>query len=257
MSRSASMAARLCALALVALLAGVALLSAGAARGQALIADLSSHLIAINADFKGTDVTLFGAVSGEGQVAVVVRGPDIAITARRKERIVGIWANVAEARFLRAPSFYGVASSIPLEEAASKAALDRYEIGLEHLRMPTRERLDLATERDFRAALIRAKQREGLYTQAPGEVTFLGQRLFRAKLHLPANVMTGAYTVRVFLIKDGEVTSAQTTPLIVSKVGFSAGVFEFAKRSAWLYAILGIGLAALGGWLANALLRRP
>ena len=49
----------------IAVAAALALMPA-AARAQALIADLSEHLIAITAGFSGTDVLLFGATEGEG-----------------------------------------------------------------------------------------------------------------------------------------------------------------------------------------------
>ena len=67
---------------------------------------------------------------------------------------------------------------------------------------------------------------------------------------------TGAYTVSVFLIRDGDVVSAQTTPLTVSKVGFSAEIFEFAVRQSTLYGISAIIFAVAAGWLAGAIFRK-
>ena len=49
--------------------------------------------------------------------------------------------------------------------------------------------------REFREALIRNKQEEGLYGKSLGQVAFLGERLFRTNVYFPANVPTGAYTV--------------------------------------------------------------
>ena len=46
----------------------------------------------------------------------------------------------------------------------------------------------------------------------------------------PANVPTGTYLVTVFLIRDKDVISGQTTPLVVSKVGIDADVSGFAVR---------------------------
>ena len=45
----------------------------GAAWAQSLVADLSDHLIAITTGFVGTDVLLFGAIDGPGDVVVVVQ----------------------------------------------------------------------------------------------------------------------------------------------------------------------------------------
>ena len=56
---------------------------AAPARAEALVADLTSHLIAITTGFTGASVVLFGAIDGPGDVAVVVRGPDREMTVRR------------------------------------------------------------------------------------------------------------------------------------------------------------------------------
>src|SRR6516162_2327558 len=99
-------------------LAALVLLSASA-HGQALVADLTNHLIAITTGFTGASVVLFGATDGPGDVAVVVQGPDREITVRRKRRIAGIWVNSHEVTFANVPSFYFVAASRPLEEIIS------------------------------------------------------------------------------------------------------------------------------------------
>lgn len=225
--------------------------------GQALVADLSSHLIAITTGFTGTDVVLFGAVDGEGDVAVVVQGPEAEVTVRHKERVAGIWINTDEVEFARVPSFYSVAVSAPLEDSVPAPVLQRHEIGLDFVRLVPKERItDAERLAVFRTALIRNKQRIGLYTTESGEVSFLGQRLFRTRIYFPANVPTGTYTASVFLIRDGDVVSAQTTPLLVSKIGFSANVAEFAQRQSVFYAVLGIMLAVSLGWLAGIVFRK-
>src|SRR6202023_4241618 len=68
-------------------------------RAEALIADLTSHLIAITTGFTGASVVLFGATDGPGDVIVAVRGPDREMTVRRKRRVAGIWANTEQGTF--------------------------------------------------------------------------------------------------------------------------------------------------------------
>ena len=89
-----------------------------------------------------------------------------------------------------------------------------------------------------------------------GRVTFLGNRLFRAGIHLPANVPTGTYQVKVFLLQDGRVVSAQTTPLQVSKVGAEAAVYDFAYRNSALYGLIAILVALMAGWAAHLVFRK-
>ena len=249
------------------LFAAIALLLAVLAAGitysrtawaQSLVADLSNHLIAINTGFVGTEVVLFGATDGPGDVAVVVQGPPTEVMVRRKARVAGIWINTSSMEFQQVPSFYSVATNRPREQIIGDAVLARHEIGLGHLHLaplsPGRASPDRI--REFREELIRNKQEEGLYGKSLGQVAFLGERLFRTNVYFPANVPTGAYTVSVFLIRDGDVVSAQTTPLAVSKVGFSAEIFEFAMRQSTFYGISAIIFAVAAGWLAGAIFRK-
>lgn len=222
-----------------------------------LVADLSEHLVAITTGFAGADVLLFGATDAEGDVVVVVRGPSRPITLHRKGRVLGIWANTASKYFPRAPSFYAVAASRPLEDMVGQPELDRHEIGIEHLKleMPLAKASENVATR-WREALVSAHEEAKLYQDVVGRVAFLGNRLFRAEFHLPANVPTGRYQVQVFLIRDQRVQSAQTTPLIVSKIGVQAEVFDFAHQRSALYGIIAIAVALFAGWLGNAVFRK-
>ena len=74
------------------------LVPAAVGAAEPLVADLSKHLVAITTGFAGTDVLLFGAVEGDGDVVVVVRGPNHTETVRRKQRQFGIWVNSGRAR---------------------------------------------------------------------------------------------------------------------------------------------------------------
>ncbi len=122
-------------------------------------------------------------------------------------------------------------------------------IGHENLRVTVvegRRQLD-----EFRAALVRTQQNEGLFGREPGRVTFLGERLFKTEIKLPANVPTGTYTVQIFLVRDKDVVSGQTTPLIISKVGVDAELYDFADRRAALYGLVAVVAAMMAGWLAS------
>ncbi|NUB15137.1 hypothetical protein GAY28_22500 [Azospirillum brasilense] len=238
---------------LVGLLAGVFL--AATVWAQQLVADLSSHLIAITTGFTGTEVVLFGTTDGAGDVAIVVTGPRTPVTVRRKERIAGIWINARSVRFEQVPGYYMVATNRPLDQFVGRPVLERHQIGLPNLQLGPREQLAPDQLALFRSALIRNKQRAGLYGITLGQVAFLGERLFRTNIYFPANVPTGLYNVEALLIRDGEVVSAQTTPLVVSKVGFSAEIYDFARNQPMIYGVAaGIGAIA-AGWLAGAIFR--
>lgn len=240
------------ALALAVLLAA----APGPARAQQVVADLSRHLVAITTGFVGTDVLLFGAIDGDGDVVVIVRGPDRREVVRRKARVGGIWVNVEEQVFADAPAFYAVAASRPVAEILSPRLRDRHRIGTESLDLQAARPLDAARLAQFRDALVRNKVRQGLYLGQPGRVAFLGNRLFRTDLRFPANVPTGTYTVEVLLVRGGGVVSAQTTPLLISKIGIGAEIYRFAHRYAALYGIIAILIALAAGWLASVAFRK-
>ena len=230
--------------------AALILLSAPA-QGEALVADLTSHLIAITTGFTGASVVLFGAIDGPGEVAVVARGPDREITVRRKSRIAGIWVNSREMTFANVPSFYFVAASRPLEEIISPATAAFYRLGVTNLEMRPEEMTPTQVVDEFATALVRTQQRARLFPAAVSKVNFIGERLFRTTIDFPANVPTGTYLVQVFLVRDKDIVGGQTTPLVVSKVGLDADVFGFAGRQPALYGAIAVLTAMVAGWLAS------
>ena len=230
-----------------------------AVRGQQpLVADLSSHEVAISTGFTGAELLLFGAIEGEGQIVVVVTGPRQAMTVRRKGRVAGVWMNTASMTFQNVPSFYAVAATGSLD-SVDPDVRSRQEMGLEQLNVRA---IDLApgtaTEevQEFRDGLIRNQVRQGLYYAGSGRISVLSDRLFRTRVSFPANVVTGIYNVSVYYIRDGSPVHAQTTPLRVSKIGLGAYVFRFAHYNAAAYGVLAVLVAALAGWLAAAIFRK-
>jgi uncharacterized protein (TIGR02186 family) len=128
---------------------------------------------------------------------------------------------------------------------------EREQIGIRNLRVKPPKDAAPAEVEAFRAALIRNKQKANLYSVEPQRITFLGNRLFRTDMYFPANSPVGVYFVRVFLLQDGEVVSGEITPLVVSKIGFEAGVFDFAHRHSLAYGVLAILIAVVAGWTAS------
>lgn len=237
-------------------LCAVLLLPADAARDDALEVDLSEDMIGISTGFTGANVLLFGATKGEGGVIVLVRSPDSSVVVRRKARIAGIWVNSDELTFDDAPGFYHVASSEPLDDLLPKAILQANEIGVENIGFNPHDFLSADEEQAFRSALVRNKQRAGLYSQQIGEIAFRGDRLFRTRLELPANVPTGQYDVSVFLVNEGVIVDWSTAQLSVDKVGLEAKLTEFAFEQAPLYGIIAILIALIAGWFAGFVFRK-
>ena len=97
---------------------------------------------------------------------------------------------------------------------------------------------------------------QGLYSAQIGQIQFLGDRLFRTEVAFPANVSTGRYLVEVFLVRDGALVSRTSTPLDVRRLGFEAGVFDFAHEQSTLYGLIAIAIALMAGWFAGFVFRK-
>jgi uncharacterized protein (TIGR02186 family) len=221
-----------------------------------LVVDLSSHVVAITSGFHGANLLLFGAVEGEGDVVVVIRGPSQTELIRRRARLAGLWVNRYQATITGAPAYYQLASTRPLDQIARPAMLDRHGLGIDHLSFQIRRKDDQRTDDDYRQALVRLKKQQGLYGDQSGNIGLLGGRLFRTEMTFPANVPTGIYTAEVYLVKDGEIISAQTTPLIISKSGVGAEIFDIAQHHSALYGLCAVTLAIAAGWIAAFAFRR-
>ena len=243
---------------LLALFAVLVLAAGGrAVAAPPLVADLSSSHINITTGFTGTQLLLFGATEGVGDIVVVVRGPKRQEVVRRKERIAGIWVNYGAAELDNVPGYYAVASTRPLEVIAPPAVLDRYGIGTTNLGFRPVEGSEAnGRVEPFVDAAIRIRSNEALYREHAGGVLFLGSSLFRASFEMPANVPDGRYTARVYLFGDGNVLQAQTSTLFVTKIGFERLVYDFAHDQPLAYGLAAVLVACLAGWAASAVFRR-
>ncbi len=233
-------------------------MSASPAAAEVLVADTSRRHVAITTGFTGTDVLLFGAVEGAGDIVVVIRGPAETVVVRRKQRIAGVWANTDSVVFQDAPNFHQLATSRPLEEIADPGTLRQLNIGADNLEFTPaprdRHRSSLEIE-EFRKALVRNKRTDGLYDTEPAPVLIMSERLFRTPVHFPANMATGNYTATIYLFRDGAAVQLIEKPIVVQKSGFGAEVYTWAHNRAPLYGAAAIVVAIAAGWLAGFIFR--
>jgi uncharacterized protein (TIGR02186 family) len=181
-----------------------------------------------------------------------VRGPLRDTAVRRKSKVAGIFINTRQLTFPDAPSYYAVYSTKPLDDIMPPAMRALQEIGLANIHLTVAEEgrtpQDIA---DFRAALLRERQRQNLFAEAVGGFNLLSERLFHLALKFPANVPTGNYSVLILLVRGKQVVGAQQWPLLISQAGIDADVNDFAERQALLYGIIAVVGAAVAGWLAS------
>lgn len=244
------------------------LLLTGNAKAEKLIADLSSPEVRIASNFTGTEIVVFGAIerdaasvprTGTSDVVVVLIGPSENVVTRRKERMLGIWVNKENRTFVNVPSFYALHSSRDLIALSNDPLLTKFEIGLNHLVLPAKLPADALYEsgtKEFREALLRLKQSNGLYAERPGAVSFLSPTLFRTTIPLPANVPVGTYEVQVYLIQDGAMLSKVSSKLKIAKTGFEQYTYSLAHNYSLAYGLAAVVLALFTGWLAGVIFRK-
>ena len=159
------------------LLSAVVLFIPPARSQETLVVDLSENVVAITTGFVGSSLLLFGAAEGPGDIVVVVRGPLVDTVVRRKEKVAGVWVNSAEMVFEAAPEFYAVASNRAMDEFLSQDTRHAYQLGVDYLDLrPAKASKEVDEAAEFRAALVRNKQRQALYQTQPGNVQFIGSR---------------------------------------------------------------------------------
>lgn len=231
--------------------------------------DLSSRRIEIESNFTGQQIVIFGTIENSKQsdfepglydVVVVVKGPRETVVARRKSKVAGIWINTRSLTLGNAPGYYAVLSRREVHKVASDTVLNAYGLGFDAIGFrPIGKNVPaLAAEglSEFTDAVIRIKQREGLYIYDPEGVQFVGRNLFRATVDLPANVPVGNYATDVYLLRNGEVLSHNRSNLWITKAGFERFVYAAAFDHPLIYGIVAVIIAILAGLAASAMTRR-
>lgn len=226
--------------------------------------ELSTREIAIQSNFTGIEILIYGSVdfsqtpspdTGNYDVIVVIRSPAEPIVARRKERVAGIWVNGPGKIYPSVPGFYAVLSTRPFRAIASDETLKTLGIGFTNLDFG-RPATGSPDEETFRSSLIRLKEKQQLFQEHDGAVSFIGRSLFRATVALPVNVPIGRYTTDIYLFRDGEVVSENESTLEVNKVGFEGLVYRLAFAHPLLYGVLAVVIAVLAGLAGWYVFRR-
>lgn len=237
------------------------------ARAEKLTIALSTSDIGINSSFTGTHLAVFGviepdadnaapAATGDYQVAVLMTGPRQSVVARRKDRVLGIWANRGAQTILAPLTFYALHTSGPIETLAGPAVLDRLQIGFDNVPFITPGGLvndpDAA---EFRDAYIRLKEEAGLFSEAV-DVGFLGKTVFRTTIVLPASIAVGDYTAVAYVFAGGELVAHASEQLQVLQTGFEDILTRFSHGQSLAYGIICVVIALFIGWLGGVIFRR-
>ncbi len=227
----------------------------------------STSEIAITSDFRGADLTIFGALTntdelllaiGQYDVVVTLEGPRDYQTVRKKERVFGIWMNTQAMTFEQVPESYAISSTRQLDNPDDLTAnFDDVGVGIEHLPLnPVGYIPNSGTIAEFRDAYRRLKLANGLYQRDRTGVRFVSPSLFRASLRLPANIPDGMHMVRAYLFKSGELIAQKEMPLRVVKTGIEQAITDAAHDEPIGYGLVCVLIAVVTGWGASVMFRK-
>lgn len=240
-----------------------ALPAADRVRAGEIVGALSQNRVSLTANFSGSEILIFGAIRHDGSaedaepfdVIIVIEGPRQPVNIWRKDRRMGIWVNVESVNMASVPSFYAVATTAPLSEILSPEEDARYRISAGQAIRASQAVGDVADTALFTSALLRIRERAAQYLRLERWVYLDRDILFRANVRLPANLTEGAYTTRMYLVRDGEVANQFRTAIFVRKEGIERWLHQLAYDQPLLYGLLALALALVAGWGASAAFR--
>ena len=231
-------------------------------RAEEVVLGLSSDRVRITATFEGSEILVFGAIKREApipeeplDVVVAIAGPSKPLVVRRKERVLGIWANTDAVGIDSAPSFYAVATTGPMRQVLSNVEDLRHKVSIGRAIRSVGAPGNVADAQAFTDALIRIRRNNGAYQMLEGEVVLDEQTLFRTEIGLPANLTEGEYQTRIFLTRGGNVISQFETVIDVRKVGLERWLYTLSRQQPLAYGLLSLAIAIAAGWGASAAFR--
>ena len=233
--------------------------NSASASDNKMTAEISTDLVQINTGFDGVNLLLFGTTNGTNNIIIVIKGPLETNIIRKKTRVASIWVNTEKVIIENVPTFYAIASTRPLNQITTQSILKKYGIGANNfltniLKQANAKTMDISDE--YKNALVRLKNKLGLYIDNPIKIKLIEEQLFRANIKFPANVGTGKYTAQIYYFKNGLLLDVINKPILVEKIGIGADVFRLAHSHSALYGIIAILIAVASGWIAAAIFRK-
>jgi uncharacterized protein (TIGR02186 family) len=241
------------------LLALVLILGWPAQAGE-IVGGLSQNRVSLTANYSGSEILIFGAIRHDAartepdapfDVIIVVEGPRQPVAIWRKARRLGVWVNVDVAYMASVPSFYAVATTAPLAQILSPDEDARRRISAAQAIRPEQVTGDVGDSADYTAALLRLRTQAQAYQTLTRWVTLDRDILFRANVRLPANLTEGAYTTRMYLVREGEVVHQFRTAIFVRKEGLERWLSQLAYDQPLIYGLLALAIALVAGWGAS------
>ncbi len=247
-----------------ALLLTLLLVIAWPVQAAEIIGGLSQNRVQLTMNFAGSEILIFGAVRRDAprfeaeppfDIVVTIEGPPQPVTVWRKDRRMGIWVNVESVQMASVPSFYAVATTAPLAQILDPAEDARHRISPRYVIRAEQAAGEVLDPEEFTAALLRLRAEAEQYQMLERWVYLDRETLFRVSARLPANLTEGAYTVRMYLVREGGVVHQYRNAIFVRKEGLERWLHTLAYDQPLVYGILALLIALAAGWGASVLFR--
>jgi len=234
----------------------VALHTCFAVAEDKLITQLASDHVDITAHFTGEEILVFGAIANKGDVIIKVTSPAQSVAMSQKVRSGPIWLDSGNITVKNTPGIMYLLSSRPISQIVAPQELEKYGLSLASGLEGSMVEGSTQGMEAWREAFLRLKQSKLYYKEFDNAVSVVGDRLFFAKLTLPAKLPLGEYVLDTYLVRDGKVSAHQLSKLEVRQVQSELWVSNFAHQNPWLYGVSFTLLAIIIGLALGILLRR-
>lgn len=235
------------------------------AAAQRLIVATSDPEVSIDSTFSGETITFFGSIepnfgeatvpSGVYNIVIAVQGPTDNRVARLKEQVLGVWLNRQFSVFRSFPGYYWLLSSSPIAQFASPIDIEAQRLSFAALVRATGNSSDAKAE-EFGGELVRLMETRGLFGNNERGIQFQSDRLYSARIDLPAFVPNGNFLARTMLFRDGELVATTSQPFTVRTAGFDRFLVQAAQNQSLAYGIACVLLALATGWISGLAFRR-
>ena len=230
---------------------------------EEIVAQFSQNRVSITANFDGSQIVVYGAIKRDSpppsddpvHVVITLEGPSSPVIVRRKDQIMGVWANNEEIEVEQAPSFYAIMTTGALSQSVDDATDRLYRITIPRAIRSSAQAANKAIAEPFTDALIRVREAQGKYIQAEYGLRLLQKTLFQGQIELPANLVEGKYRVRIFITRDGQVIDSQISTIDVRRVGLQRWLYNLAHEEPLIYGLLALLIAIVAGWGASIISR--
>lgn len=205
--------------------------------------------IHMGARFDGTTLTVSGTVPAGSDVILRFTGAPEDLHLRQKGKVFGLlWMNTGTVHLKNVPKICLLDSSRPLTELGAAGS----SLELAGLKSDIAvEKGGNAEESEVIHELLLLKKHDHLYSERTNSVV-LGPdtadgRTFTAGIRIPSAVAPAHYTLELFAVHDGAISSRQTTDVTAELTGFPRWLSTLAFSNGLLYGILATIIAVVSG----------